>query len=182
MVGAAQERWLDFGQLSNQNQGRFRGKSVDRVCASDHLREQNPKWPKRYSLEMSITGFKERDGPWYLTEHSVVKDKVEIDRMGRSDWADWSQSGDLLFAMDGCLYRVLCKGGILTPLEDAKKIADFSGLRFEPCEAPLEARRWPKRLRRCPIQGERSPSPFTQSPAVCRRQITSHSTPASPHH
>ena len=30
-------------------------------------RKRNPKWPKRYSLEMSITGLKERDGPWYLT-------------------------------------------------------------------------------------------------------------------
>lgn len=74
-------------------------------------RKPNPKWPKRYSLEMSITGMKERDGPWYLTEHSIVREKDELDKIGRSDWADWDQSGDLLFAMNGCIYRVSCDGG-----------------------------------------------------------------------
>jgi len=107
--------------------------------------KRNPKWPKRYSLEMLIRGLKERDGPWYLTEHSVMGNDGEMDRIGRSDWADWSQSGDLLFAMDGCLYRVACVGGVLGPLENAAKIADFSALQFEAREAPDEARRWPGR-------------------------------------
>jgi len=108
-------------------------------------RKRNPRWPKRYSLEMSITGLKERDGPWYLTEHSVARNEVESDGIGRSEWADWSQSGDLLFTMDGCLYRAPCRGGVLAPLEDAMKIADFSKLQFEAREAPDEARRWPAR-------------------------------------
>src|SRR5271157_4978410 len=30
-------------------------------------RKSNPRWPKRYWIEMSITGLKEKDGPWYLT-------------------------------------------------------------------------------------------------------------------
>jgi hypothetical protein len=106
-------------------------------------RKPNPIRPKQYSLEMSILGLKERDGPWYLTEHSVIRNKGDVDKIGRTDWADWSPSGDLLFAMDGCLYRMPCKGGILTHLEDAVKVADFTRLRFENCEAPQEARRWP---------------------------------------
>jgi hypothetical protein len=96
----------------------------------------NPKWPKRYSLEMAITGIKERDGPWYLTEHSVVRQGKVIDRLGRSDWADWSHTGDLLFAMDGALYRMTCENGTLPALEDATVIADFSKLKFENREAP----------------------------------------------
>lgn len=69
-------------------------------------RKSNPICPQKYALEMSILGLKERDGPWYLTEHSVIREKNNPDKIGRTDWADWSHSGDLLFAMDGCLYRV----------------------------------------------------------------------------
>jgi hypothetical protein len=105
----------------------------------------NRKWP-RYSLEMSILGIKEKNGPWYVTEHSL-RDEQEsrLDNIGRSDWADWSQSGDLLFARDGCLYRVPCKAGILARLQDAVEIADFSGMRFQPVKAPPEYLRWPAR-------------------------------------
>ena len=108
-------------------------------------RKPNPKWPKRYSLEMSIIGIKEKDGPWYLIEHSVKRDEDRADNIGRSDWADWSQSGDLLFAMNGCIYRAPCQEGVLVALEEAIKIADFSNLRFEPIESPSEFRRWPAR-------------------------------------
>lgn len=105
----------------------------------------NRKWP-RYSLEMSILGIKEKNGPWYVTEHSLRDDQESrIDNIGRSDWADWSQSGDLLFARDGCLYRVPCKAGILAGLQDAVEIADFSGMRFQPVKAPPEYLRWPAR-------------------------------------
>lgn len=106
-------------------------------------RKPNPKWPHRYSLEMSIMGIKEKDGPWYLIEHSVKGTGNQIDKLGRSDWADWSHSGDLLFALDGCLYRSPCKEGVLSRLEDATKIADFSKLKFEPVRAPDKYTRWP---------------------------------------
>ena len=108
-------------------------------------RKPNPKWPKRYSLEMSIVGMNEKDGPSYLIEHSVRRDLEGTDNIGRSDWAEWSHSGDLLFAMDGCIYRAPCKDGNLVTLEDAAQIADFSNLRFEPVQAPAEFRRWPSR-------------------------------------
>lgn len=104
-------------------------------------RKPNPVWPKRYTLEMSIRGLLERDGPSYLTEHSVVTNRGVYD-MGRSDWADWSPSGDLLFATDGCLYRVRGTRDKLDSLEDAIKIADFSKLRFENRRSPQDMRRW----------------------------------------
>lgn len=107
-------------------------------------RKPHPISPKKYSLEMAITGVKETDGPWYLVEHTVIRND-ELDRIGRSDWADWSRSGDLLFAMDGCLYRVPHRKDILAPLENATRIADFSGSRFEAIKAPGFAQRWPSR-------------------------------------
>jgi hypothetical protein len=108
-------------------------------------RRPNPAYPKRYSLDMAITGIKERSGPWYLTEHSVIHENGQLDKLGRTDWADWSHSGDLLFAMDGCIYRVSCKRGALADLEGAIKIADFRKLAYEPKKAPDDATRWPKR-------------------------------------
>jgi len=110
---------------------------------SPPIKWRNPRWPMRYSLEMSIVGIHEKDRPWYLIDHSVKRDGDRADNIGRSDWADWSQSGDLLFAMNGCIYRVPCQQGVLVALEDAIKIADFSNLRFEPTQSPPEFRRWP---------------------------------------
>jgi hypothetical protein len=109
------------------------------------MRKPSPVSPKRYSLDMSITGFKERDGPMYLTEHSVYREDGSVDNLGRTDWADWSHSGDLLFAMDGCLYRVPRENGDPRALEDAIKIADFRKLEYAPTKAPEDAGRWPKR-------------------------------------
>jgi hypothetical protein len=107
-------------------------------------RKANPVCPKLYSLDMAIVGIKERGGPWYLTEHAVTRENGESDKMGRSEWADWSHTGDLLFSMDGCLYRVPRRKATLAPLEDAVKIADFTDLKFEPVKAPDAASRWPK--------------------------------------
>jgi hypothetical protein len=142
LVGAIGERRLVSCKLSQSNQDDFGAKVWMEFAPPIKWRKPNPRWPKQYSLEMSITGMKERDGPWYLTEHSVVRDEGNSDKIGRSDWADWDQSGDLLFAMDGCLYRVPCAGGLLARLEAATKIADFSNLRFQPREAPAEAHHW----------------------------------------
>jgi hypothetical protein len=123
----------------------FGGKVWMEFSPAIKWRKANPKWPKRLSLDMSIIGIKENDGPWYLIEHSVIHNGSASGNIGRSDWADWSPSGDLLFALDGCIYRAPCKEGVLTPLEDAIKLADFSGLKFERREAPVGARRWPCR-------------------------------------
>src|SRR5260370_107986 len=109
------------------------------------FRRPHPQWPKRYGLEMMISGFKEMGGPMYLTEHSILREKGPIEELGRSEWADWSQQGDLVFAKGGGLFRLHCKKGVLAPLDAAVKIADFSKLQFEPREAPWEARHWPSR-------------------------------------
>jgi hypothetical protein len=100
---------------------------------------------KYVTLEMSILGVKERDGPWHIIEHNLLRRDGTIDKIGRSDWADWSHSGDLLFAQGACLFRVPYKGGVLSPIESCEQIADFSHHKFEAFESPEIARRWPKR-------------------------------------
>jgi hypothetical protein len=123
----------------------FRAKVWMEFSPAVKWRKPHPKWPKRYSLDLSILGIKEKDGPWYLTEHSILRDGSQQDDLGRSDWADWSSSGDLLFAMDGCLYRTPCRDGMLGPLETSIKLADFSDLRFAAAEAPPQFQHWPPR-------------------------------------
>jgi hypothetical protein len=106
------------------------------------FRRAHPQVPNQYVLEMSITGLKEKDGPWYLTEHSIIRPEG-AESIGRSDWADWSQSGDLLFAKEGRLFRLPCDGAVLKPLASAIEVIDFSNLKFEERESPNEARFWP---------------------------------------
>jgi hypothetical protein len=92
-------------------------------------------------LEMQLAGIKEREGPWWLLEYRVLdtKGNIALD-LGRTDWADWSRDGDLLFAKEGSLFRARMnkRSGPAEPV----KLIDLSGLSFEPVAAPPEATRW----------------------------------------
>lgn len=107
-------------------------------------------WAKangRWTIEMRILGIHETEGPWYVTEHRVLDAAGEVViALGRSDWADWSQSGEVLFAKEGRLYRIPAQqdGTIGTPIE----VADLRELRFEEVPPPGEATVWSGRAPR----------------------------------
>ena len=103
----------------------------------------HPLWPDKYTLSMSIFGIMERNGPWYVTEHLVAGVKGYNGAIGRSEWADWSRDGDLLFAQSGLLYRLRPSRGRFGPIEQSKQIADFNGLKFQRAEPPADAQIWP---------------------------------------
>ena len=107
--------------------------------------KSHPLRPNEYTLRMSILGMKEQNGPWYLVDHSVIGKDGSLETIGRSDWADWSPKGDLLFAQSGCLFRLGFRDGALKCLEESEQIADFSGLRFENKSPTESARDWPAR-------------------------------------
>ena len=101
-------------------------------------------WAKaqgRLTLEMRLLGIKERDGPWYVIELAVVGPggEVVLD-LGRSDWADWSQTGELLYAKTGRLYRAALD--LRRGPGEPEELIDLRGLRFETVEAPPEAKLW----------------------------------------
>ena len=100
--------------------------------------KRHPLAPERYMLQMSITGFRERDHQWYRTEHSVAGSHA----LGRSDWADWAPTGDLLFARGMSLVRLAYARGELAPLAEAREIVNLAGATFAEREAPPEALRW----------------------------------------
>jgi hypothetical protein len=105
----------------------------------------HPRRSENYTLQMSILGIHETDGPWYLIEHTVMGNKGYIGAIGRSEWADWSPNGDLLFSQSGRLYRLSYENDEFGPIEASQQIADFSGLEFHQCKSPEEARQWPSK-------------------------------------
>ena len=108
--------------------------------------KDHPRWPERYVLRMSITGLKERGGPWYVTWYEVIDrmngESSSLDRIG---WADWSHDGDLLYATQGKLYRCEREPQRLALPLRSRLLRDFSDLRFRELAPPQEARRWPAR-------------------------------------
>ncbi|MBD7924463.1 hypothetical protein [Xanthomonas bonasiae] len=82
---------------------------------------------------------------WYGLDHRVLdrEGAVLLDLPG-SDWADWD-GGDLVFARDGCLYR-LAKSDFRRYAEDGEQVVrllhDFSTARFAALAPSADARKY----------------------------------------
>lgn len=109
------------------------------------------RWQKacgEFILERRLLGIHEINGPWHVHEHRLLDAAGNlVHDLGRSDWADWSHSGELLFTRDGRVYRMVMKGEV--PLA-AEALADLRALRFEQVPPPREALDW-----RARVQGRR---------------------------
>jgi len=98
-----------------------------------------------YVLDMKIMGLKETGGSWYVIEHEVLNIRTQQTlNLGRTDWADWDQNGDLLYSAKGKLFRIKPqkKSEFLYDMSKSIEIADFSGLKFEEKAAPDWAKKW----------------------------------------
>lgn len=95
-------------------------------------------------LSMRVHGVAERgggksEGDWYVIDHEVREDEDTL-ALGRSEWADFAPSGDLLFAQGGVLYRLPRRFGL--DREKARVVADLRDDRFVARRSPKEARMW----------------------------------------
>lgn len=99
--------------------------------------------PKRedYELVYKLAGIHERDGPAHLIDHLIVGKESDLE-LGRTDWADWCHSGDLLFAKEGKIFRLGFDHNELRSLDQATLLRDFNECRFEAKESPAEAKVW----------------------------------------
>ncbi len=104
----------------------------------------HPTSEARYELQMQFQGLHEREGPWYIIEY-IVADRTNGSTisLGRIDWADWCQSGDLLFAKEGQLFRLGCSvDGALDELAAAKVLIDLTDRTFKEVACPSDAKHW----------------------------------------
>jgi hypothetical protein len=98
---------------------------------------------KPYEIREKLTGIHERDGSWYVIEHVIVNTKSgEEFSLGRTDWADWCQSGDLLYGKEGRLWRLGFNRRNLRPFEQAEMLIDLRDRVFAPKEASQGAEKW----------------------------------------
>ena len=82
-------------------------------------------------LRMSIYGVAERNGSWYTIEHDVIDGETrQMTPLGRTDWADWSRDGDLLYSKGNKLFR------------NGRLLEDFGDRKFVQRRAPEAMRRW----------------------------------------
>jgi hypothetical protein len=103
----------------------------------------HPKNEKPYEIREELKGIHERNISWYVIEHSVVNTKSgNTLSLGRSDWADWCHSGDLLFAKEGKIWRLGFNRRNLKPLEQAEMLIDLRDRVFTPKAAPEGAKKW----------------------------------------
>jgi hypothetical protein len=104
---------------------------------------KNEIWTKdcgRWRLSMRILGLHEWGGATYVVEHDIVdKDGNVVISLGRSDWADWSRSGELLFAKNGCLFRIKAnKSGLSKP----EQLIDLASHKFRELAPTPMALQW----------------------------------------
>lgn len=141
------QRLTRDGWSLRQNAEGWANRSRSRIRYEPSKKETWVKSRGGWTLEMSIVGIHERDGPWYVMQHRILDAQggVAID-LERSDWADWSMSGELLFARQGRLYRLTVKEGSRPGV--AEELIDLSELKFEAVQTPAEASLWKGRAPR----------------------------------
>jgi hypothetical protein len=102
-----------------------------------------PQGDAPYEVREKLSGIHQLNGRWYVTEHSVINTKSgkEIS-LGRTDWADWCHSGDLLYAKEGRLWRLGFERKSLKPIEQAEMLIDLRDLSFTPMAPSDGAKRW----------------------------------------
>lgn len=106
----------------------------------------SPARPGGLVLRRELRAIGVTQGPWYREDFTILDNAGRCLRIfADCDWADWQSTGDLLFAMDGRLYRLgatAALGETTDPLLHTRLIADLGGLSFETLPAPPAAARW----------------------------------------
>lgn len=92
-------------------------------------------------LRVSLHAIRERQGRWYAQTADLLDRSGKIVlQLGRIDWADVDHNGDVLYAKDGCIFRL--KEEQKAAAAKQHLVADLNEMSFEAIEAPSWAKRW----------------------------------------
>ncbi len=97
----------------------------------------NRAYPK-LTLVHEIVGIHVRNGPWYKMRYRIEHEKGWGLDLGELDWADWDDTGEVLFGRDGQIVRAKVAPEGLTE----KLVVDLRAHRFQAVPPPPEALRW----------------------------------------
>lgn len=103
----------------------------------------NPVSPQTLSLKMTIYDSMSRNN-YYSNFEILDTHQTPLYKISEANWADWGHNGDLLFAKDGKLFRILFSQLPLTPDSKccAAMIKDLNDSRFEEILTPPWAQSW----------------------------------------
>jgi len=107
-----------------------------------HIRETD--------LVLRVQGHRsdKRMGRCYVeTADLATKDGIVQFQFGQIDWADIDQKGNVLFARNGCIFR-LAKRQMTSESPTPRLVADLNAMRFAPIAPPGHARRWHEMAKR----------------------------------
>jgi hypothetical protein len=98
-------------------------------------------------LRRLLRAIGERNGRWNVEDFELcAADSTVVRALTGCNWADWQANGDLLFSIDGRLYRLPAAEAASPtpdPLAGARLIADLTAMHFEAVAATPEALAWP---------------------------------------
>ncbi|MBM3607668.1 MAG: hypothetical protein FJX29_04310 [Alphaproteobacteria bacterium] len=100
------------------------------------------------SLRVHLHAVNETQSRWLVETADIVDAAGVIVRdLGRIDWADADHNGDVLYAAEGCLYRLRLDRSTrdshnLIALTQPKRVADLNPMTFEPLAPPPAAKKW----------------------------------------
>jgi hypothetical protein len=96
---------------------------------------------RRFELEMTLTGIKSQTPGASFVFKYMLRDVVNQKAcpVDADNWADWDRSGRLLFSKDGQLFAAQPMPGADL---DPRRVADFTGNKFEEVKSPASALVW----------------------------------------
>lgn len=127
--------WVDVGKIAKINQ-KIRKRNFGSYA------KDSPK--DSLFLLMSIDIVHEPNTPWFHTEYDVcLLNGDTILHLKKTDWADWDKNGDLLFARNGCIYRLYRRDLKKKPdLDTARLLIDLNPNKFTEMKAPHGYHMW----------------------------------------
>lgn len=89
-------------------------------------------------LQVSLHGIHEHQGRWHVETMEILGNAGAERQFGRIDWADADHNGDIVFAANGCLYRLTAGAEKGLVASEPQLIADLNSMVFEALPAGIK--------------------------------------------